>query len=203
MPPIPNYERINRENGQFADFEEDAHKIMNEIELLLQRWANFYVSMSQASAALIGLLFVVITIVVERRPNDIAKIRVYLTPTVVYFASVLVVAELLIIPNHTRLTSTLCICLVGVAGLVYSGSLFVGQGKKKSYYEQQDLIPYAVFPFAIYGLFVLGGSLLLYNTQRGFTLIAAGMLLLLTLAIRNSWAVVTDVVATRPGGSGT
>src|SRR5580658_11142544 len=95
---------VSRENGQFADFEEDAHKLMNELEPLLQRWANFYVSMSQASAALIGLLFVVITIVVERRPNDTAKIRVYLTPTVIYFASVLVAAELLIIPNHTRLT---------------------------------------------------------------------------------------------------
>ena len=91
---------------------------MNEVDLLLQRWANFYVSMSQASAALIGLLFVAITIAAERRPDDIAKIRVYLTPTFVYFASILVVAELLIIPNHTRLTATLSICLVGVIGLV-------------------------------------------------------------------------------------
>jgi hypothetical protein len=173
---------------------------MNELDLLLQRWANFYVSMSQASAALIGLLFVVITIVVERRPNGIDKIRVYLTPTVVYFASVLVVAELLIIPDHTRLTATLCICLVGVVGLVYSGSLFVGRGKKKSYYEQHDLFPHAIFPFATYGLLVLGGCLLLNDTQRGLTFVAASMLSLLTLAIRNSWAVVTDVVSTHPGG---
>lgn len=173
---------------------------MDKLDLLLQRWANFYVSMSQAGAALIGLLFVVITIVVERRPNDTAKIRVYLTPTVIYFASVLFLAELLIFPNHTRLTAILCICLAGVAGLFYSGSLLVGRGRRKSYYEQHDLIAYAVVPFATYGLLVLSGVLLRYDTQLGLTLVAAGMLSLLTLAIRNSWSIVVDVVSTRPGG---
>ena len=173
---------------------------MNEVDLLLQRWANFYVSMSQASAALIGLLFVVITLVVERRPNDIAKIRIYLTPTVIYFVSILIAAELLIIPNHTRLTTALCICVTGVAGLVYTGSLFVGRGKRKRYYEKEDLMHHAVYPFATYGLLVVGGCLFLYYTHRGLVFAAAGMLCLLTLAIRNSWAVVTDVVSTRPSG---
>jgi hypothetical protein len=171
---------------------------MNEFEQLLQRWANFYVSMSQASAALIGLLFVVITIVAERRPNDIGKIRVYLTPTVIYFASVLVVAELLVIPNNTRLSATICVCVVSLLGLVYSGSLFVARDKKKSYYEKQDLILHAVFPFATYCLLVSGGCLLSYGAQRGLTLVAAGLLSMLILAIRNSWAVVTDVVSSRP-----
>ncbi|MGO8943485.1 MAG: hypothetical protein ACLQJ7_07405 [Syntrophobacteraceae bacterium] len=174
---------------------------MNELEMLLERWANFYLITSAAAATLIGLLFVVITLASERRVEEVeatAKIRVYLTPTVVYFASVLGLAALLSFPNHTRLTATVCICLVGVVGLVYSGSSLIRGDKKKSYDERRDLIPYAAFPFAAYGLLVLGGVLLLHDTQRGLTFVAVGMLSLLTIAIRNSWAIAIALISTRP-----
>ena len=170
----------------------------NELELLLERWANFYLLTSAAAASLIGLLFVVITLGADRMPEQAARIRLYLTPTVVYFASVLGVGALLTFPNHTPLTATLCICLCGVAGLVYSGSRSIGRDKK-SYDDWRELIQYGGFPFAAYGLLVLGGVLLLHDTQRGLTVVAVGMLSLLTVAVRNSWAMVITVVTTRPG----
>jgi hypothetical protein len=171
-------------------------ELMNELE----RWANFYLLMSAASATLIGLLFVVITLGADRIVKDgTAKIRVYLTPTAVYFASVLFLAALLAFPNHTRFTASLCICLLGVAGLGYSGSLLIGRGDKKNYYQLQDRIVYAVLPFAAYGLHVFGGVLFFHAPQRGLTLVATGMLSLLALAIRNSWAIAVDVVS-HPGG---
>jgi len=96
---------------------------MNEIEPLLERWANFYLLTAATAATLIGLSFVVITLAAERMPlRETPKIRVYLRPTVVYFASVLGIAALLTFPNHTRLTATLCICAGGVVGLLYSGT---------------------------------------------------------------------------------
>ena len=172
---------------------------MSELELLLERWANFYLITSAAAATLIGLLFVLVTLAVDRGVEDTGQIRAYLTPTVVYFASVLGVAALLTFPNHTRLTATLCISLMGVVGLVYSGSFLIGRGRKKIYYEQSDLIHYAGFPFAAYGLLVLGGVLLLHEAQRGLTCVAVGMLSLLTIGIRNSWAIAIGFVSTRPG----
>lgn len=124
---------------------------MNELEPLFDRWANFYLLTAGASAALIGLLFVVITLASERREaesgvDDTAKIRIYLTPTVVFFASVILVAALLTFPNHTRLTAALCICLVGVVGLAYSASILIG-GDKKSHEDWHDLITYTIVPF--------------------------------------------------------
>ena len=167
---------------------------MNELE----RWANFYLLMAAAAATLLGLMFVVITLGAERRRGDAAKIPIYLTPTVIYFASVLFLAALLTIPNHTRLTATLCICLEGVLGLVYSGTSLLG-GDKKSFNERSDRLAYAIFPAAAYGLFLLGGVLSLLAPQRGLTLVAAGMLSLLALAVRNSWAIAVDVVSTPRG----
>jgi hypothetical protein len=152
---------------------------MNE----LGRWANFYLLMSAAAATLIGLLFVVISLGADRIVEDrTANIRMYLTPTVIYFASALFLAALLAFPNHTRYTASLCICLVRVAGLVYSGSFFIGRGAKKNYYGLQDRIVYAVLPFAAYGLHVFGGVWFFQAPQRGLTLVAVGMLSLLALA---------------------
>jgi hypothetical protein len=95
---------------------------MNELE----KWANFYLLMSAAAATLLGLMFVVITMAAERRPGDTAKIPIYLTSTIIYFCSVLYLAALLAFPNHTRLRASICTCLVGVAGLVYSGPFLLG-----------------------------------------------------------------------------
>jgi hypothetical protein len=105
----------------------------------LPQWANFYLVTSAAAATLIGLLFVVITLAAERGVDDLVKIRMYLTPTVVFFGSVLIIAALLTFPNHTRLTATLCISLAGVGGLVYSGTNLI-RGVK----ERHDLINYAL-----------------------------------------------------------
>jgi hypothetical protein len=87
---------------------------------------------------------------------------------------------------------------VGVVGLVYSGTSLIG-GDKKSFNEPHDRLTYAILPSAEYGLLVLGGVLFLHAPQRGLTLAAAGMLSLLAVAIRNSWAIAIDVVTTRPG----
>ena len=169
---------------------------MNELE----RWANFYLLMSAAAATLLGLMFVVITLGAERVvQDDTAKIRMYLTPTVLYFATVLLLAALLTFPNHTRLTASLCICLVGVAGLVYSGSFLIGRRHKRNYYGLQDRIVYAMLPSAAYGLHVFGGVWLLQAPQRGLTLVAAGMLSLLAVAIRNSWSIAIDAASISPG----
>jgi hypothetical protein len=171
---------------------------MSEVQLALARWANFYLSMAAAAATLIGLLFVVIALVaggtVKNPAEGMAKIRVYLTPTVVYFASVLFVAALLTFPNHTRLTAVLCISIAGAAGLLYSGCFIVGDDKR-SYNKRLDRIAYAVLPFLAYGLLVFGGVSLLHDTQRGLTFAAIGMLLLLAVGVRNSWAIAIAIVS--------
>jgi hypothetical protein len=179
---------------------------MNEFHQALERWTSFYMTMSAAAATLIGLLFVVIALAaggqfMKNPAEGKANIHAYLTPTVVYFASVLGLAALLIFPNHTELTAALCIGIAGVIGLLYSGSTVIGHDKRR-FYRRRDVIPYAGLPFLAYGVLVLGGFLLLHDTQHGLTFAATGMLLLLAIGIRNSWAIATAIVIpTRTGPS--
>ena len=73
-------------------------------------------------------------------------------PTVIYFASVLFLAAILIIPVHSRLSAALCTSVFGVLRLFYTVSLLVRQGIRKNYYEILDLIPYAGLPLLGYGI---------------------------------------------------
>ena len=167
---------------------------MNELE----RWSNFYILTSAASATLIGLLFVVITLAASSGQES-TRIRVYLTPNFIYFASVLFMAAFLTIPNHTRLSIFVCICLLGIIGVVYTGSLFFRRSVKIKYHVLLDRIPYAGLPLAAYCILLFGGVLVLQQPQLGLNLIAASMLSLLAVAIRNSWSTVTYLVSNSPG----
>ena len=172
---------------------------MPEQELRFEHWANFYVSTSAAAATLLGLLFVVITLAAERRLKyTTPHIRLYLTPAVIYFSSVLLMGVLLTVPNQTRLTAVICVCLEGIAGLGYCASLAIRRGVGGAFYEaRSDLLPYVLFPFAAYALMVAGGLLLLRTPQIGLDLVAAGMLVLLGIAIRNSWAIAITIVSSQ------
>ena len=163
-----------------------------------EQWANFYVITSAAAATLLGLLFVVITLAAEQGRKDTANIRIYLTPTVIYFSSVLLMSALLTVPNQTRLSAIICICLQGITGLGYSGFLAIRHGAGRAAYEQRsDLFPYAVIPLGAYVLMVAGGLMLLPWPQIALDLVAASMLTLLGIAIRNSWAIATTIISSQ------
>jgi hypothetical protein len=83
---------------------------MSGQQVPLQQWSSFFSITSAASATLLGLLFVVITIAPGVGRKLAYKSRIYLTPAVIYLTSVLVMSALLTIPNQTRLSSLVCIC---------------------------------------------------------------------------------------------
>jgi hypothetical protein len=165
-------------------------------QIRLEQWANFFVSTSAAAATLLGLLFVLVALAAERGRKDTRSIRIYLTPTVIYFSSVLGMSALLIVPNQTRLSAVTCICLAGIVGMGYCGSMAIRRGAgSASYRERSDVFPYVVFPFAAYALMVAGGLVLLRRAPIGLDVVAAGVLLLLGVAIRNSWAIAITIVS--------
>jgi hypothetical protein len=167
-------------------------------QLRLEPWANFYLVTSTAAATLLGLLFVVIALAAARGRKDRANIRIYLTPAVICFSSVLLMSALLIVPSQTRLSAVICVCLEGIAGLGYCGSLVIRRSAgSASYVQGSDVLAYVVFPFAAYALMVAGGLLLLFRGEIGLDLIAAGMLVLLGIAIRNSWSIAITIVSSQ------
>ena len=141
---------------------------MGDDGLPLDRWANFYLITSAAAATLVGLLFVVITLAAERaQAKETSKIRLYLTPTVVYFGSVLCLAAVLTFPTQSRLSAAVCCSVAGTAGIVYAISTLLGSRGETRFYERRDVIRYVLLPAGAYGLLIAGGAMLIaYATAR-------------------------------------
>src|SRR5258708_38837365 len=68
----------------------------------LTAWDSFYVIVGSAAGGLIGLQFVVLTLVANRPPpRAAAGGAAFATPTIVHFGSVLLLAAILRAPWHT------------------------------------------------------------------------------------------------------
>lgn len=85
-------------------------------------WENFYVIVGSSAGALIGLQFVVITLIADT-PIDLTDAeagRAFATPSVVHFGAVLLLSALVSAPWHgIGVPATLC-GLMGVMGVVYA-----------------------------------------------------------------------------------
>ena len=69
----------------------------------LDAWDSFYVILGSAAGALIGLQFVVVTLVAERPLLRVAEAgAAFATPTIVHFSAVLLVSALNCAPWQAR-----------------------------------------------------------------------------------------------------
>jgi hypothetical protein len=79
-------------------------------------------------------------------------------------------SALLTIPNQTKLSSIICICAMGMFGLVYIGSLaFL---RSEFYEKRSDRYRYAVVPFLAYLVLFIGGMLVHRGGQVGLDVVA-------------------------------
>jgi len=85
----------------------------------LVEWDSFYGIIGSAAGALIGLQFVVMTLIAERPPT-LAAGAAFATPTIVHFGGALLLSALLRAPWQT-ITIAACLWgLMGFSGVAYA-----------------------------------------------------------------------------------
>src|ERR1700757_2436363 len=86
----------------------------------LAAWDSFYVIVGSAAGALIGLQFVVITLIAQRptRPAPEAS-AAFGTPTIVHFSAALLLSALLRAPWHAIGPPAVLWGLIGLGGMAY------------------------------------------------------------------------------------
>ena len=87
----------------------------------LTEWANFYVVVGSAAGALIGLQFVVLTLIAQRprRPQAEAG-QAFSTPTVLHFCTVLLLSALAEAPWRLITKPAIAWLLIGLLGAIYA-----------------------------------------------------------------------------------
>jgi hypothetical protein len=161
---------------------------------MLSTWANFYVMIGGAAAALTGLMFVVITLVsgVERTLPSHDGIGTFSTPTVLYFCSALVVAATFCAPWRELLIPGILIALAGFVGCAYVLRTMHRATRLQSYKpDLEDWTWFWCLPFLAFATMLAGGIALPHATHPPFFAIGAACVLLIFIGIRNSWDVVT------------
>src|SRR5262245_32537604 len=81
-------------------------------------WESFYVIVGSAAGALIGLQFVVMTLIAERPPAAEAG-AAFATPTIVHFSTALLLSVLLRVPWQSVVPLVILLGLIGLSGVFY------------------------------------------------------------------------------------
>lgn len=164
-----------------------------------KEWESFYVIIGGAAGALIGLQFVVMTLMAERpqlaSPEGGAA---FATPTVVHFGTVLLLAAGLRAPWHSIGAAAAFWGLVGLVGVIYMLIVVRRMRKQTSYApDLEDWLSHGVLPLAVYVALTL--SAFVARSHGSEALFAAGgaTLILLFIAIHNSWDTIAYQVFVR------
>ena len=162
-------------------------------------WENFYVIVGSSAGALIGLQFVVITLIADMplRPGMEQAGNTFSTPTIVHFASVLLLSAVLTAPWQGIVGPSMLWGGGGVIGVVYTLSIARRMGAQTLYRPQfEDWLFHALVPLAAYGTLAISAWATLSHPREALFGVAAAALLLLFAGIHNAWDGVTYHVFT-------
>lgn len=152
-------------------------------------WESFYVIVGGAAAALIGLQFVVLTLIAEKPQLGAPEAgAAFATPTIVHFGTALLLAALVRVPWQTIAPAAVLWGVVGLCGTVYS-VVVARRMRVQTVYkpEFEDWLFHVFLPFAAYVTLTL--SAFSASSHAGEALFGVGgaALLLLFIGIHNAW----------------
>jgi len=166
-------------------------------------WENFYVIVGSSAGTLIGLQFIVITLIANRpiAPGQAEAGDAFATPTIVHFGTVLLLSAILNAPWHRVGTAVFLLGLLGVSGIVYSIVVARRMRIQPIYTpEFEGWLFHALLPFAAYGTLPASAYATRVHVGEALFGFGAAALLLLFIGIHNAWDAVTYHVFFRKRG---
>jgi hypothetical protein len=161
---------------------------------VLAGWENFYVIVGSSAGALIGLQFVVITLIANRpiAPGLAQASSAFATPTIVHFGTVLLLSAVLSAPWHGVCGAAVVCGLLGLSGIVYE-VIVARRMRVQTAYEPEfeDWLFHVLLPFAAYAMLSIAAYATRNHVRVALFGVATAALLLLFAGIHNAWDAVT------------
>jgi modulator of FtsH protease len=164
----------------------------------MQAWHDFFIAQVGACAALVGLLFVALSI-------NVAQILKYPWlparggQTLVVLTGALLEASLMLLPGVP--TKPICAVLIGCALITWLLSLRLVVDFVRGLNEQQQIVVPRDWTYGYFGLAqiatlpsVVGGVFLYFGNAAGFYWIAGGLLVTFVFALLNSWILLIEIL---------
>ena len=162
-----------------------------------EEWESFYVIVGAAAGALIGLQFVVMTLMADRPVSAVAS-AAFSTPQIVHFSAVLLLTALMRAPWHGIGSAAVLWGLVGLAGVVYE-IMIVRRMRAQTVYQPafEDWLFHVTLPFGAYALLAASAAAAFYYPNEAQFAVAGATLVLLFAGIHNAWDAATYHVTVR------
>jgi hypothetical protein len=159
-------------------------------------WESFYVLVGGAAGALIGLQFVVMTLLAERPSVRAAEANsAFGTPTIVHFSAALLLSALLRAPWHVITPAAALWGLTGFSGVAYALIVARRMRKQRAYRpDLEDWLFHVLLPLAAYAMLSTSAFAASSHTREALFCVGASALLLLFIGIRNAWDSVAYLV---------
>jgi len=162
-------------------------------------WESFYVIVGSTAGALIGLQFVVLTLITEagmiRGTSE--TLSAFASPNVMHFCGALLVSAIFSAPWHDMAPPGVAVALVGVSGFIYSVVVLRRAMRQRDYKPVfEDWTWHAALPMVAYAALILAGVQLSRATDASF-IVGGAALLLVFIGIHNAWDTVTYVMLER------
>lgn len=163
-------------------------------------WENFYVIVGSSAGALIGLQFVVVTLIADApvaRADALAS-GAFSTPSVVHFGAVLLLSAIVSVPWNGLGPVAILWDLMGLSGIVYA-IIVARRPRVQTSYKPvfEDWLFYILLPLAAYVALAVSACAAHTHARPALFLVAAAALLLLFIGIHNAWDTVTYHVFVR------
>jgi hypothetical protein len=165
-------------------------------ESAVSAWESFYVIVGSSGGALIGLQFVVVTLIAERHGGAVAgPLSAFGTPTVVHFAGALLISAIMSAPWRSLVPLSVALGICGLGGLIY-GAIVIRRARRQTDYKPvgEDWLWHTVLPGASYAALTTAAALLRAHEQTALFVVAAVALGLLVVGIHNAWDSITHIV---------
>jgi hypothetical protein len=168
----------------------------------LHGWQNFYFMMGGAAATLAGLMFVALSLgqhLISETTRD--QMRIYATPSIIYFVSVLLLAGVMLVPVFTPVGMALVLVFSGGYGFLRVFRLaivLIRAARKHQDFTVADWLAQVLGPVASYALMLIAALLfVLDQSVVGMIAICIATVTLLLSAITNTWGLVVWIVEQR------
>ena len=170
-------------------------------------WENFYVMLGSAAGSLIGLMFVVVTLTagldraMASRGQDL-----YMTPTIASFGIILAVSAATLAPGVPRLTLSVIVAVGALAGMAAALRAMAGIMRPRPSGIQphwSDAWLYGACPAFVFAALIGAAAGLAASAGWSAYALAALLVILLLVCIRNAWDLITAIAPARrnnPGG---
>ena len=161
---------------------------------MFEGWDNYYLMVGSSAGALIGLMFVVVTLTAGRgRAETERGKRLYTSPIVWHLGVILALSGAAAVPDISARLFGVAALALGVLGIGMGVRSAIGIARSPGAPEAAafDIFWYGVAPALVYAGLAGSAVGLLAGSKWGTTALAADLMALLLVSIHAEWDLVT------------